>query len=103
MKQLGIVALAAYGVLVALPSLAADPIGDFYKGKTVTIIVGSEAGGPYDLYARQMARHLPRHLPGSPNVIVQNMVGGGSLQAANHVLSIAPQNGTVIAATSSNL
>jgi hypothetical protein len=103
MKQISIAAWTMCCLAAGLPAFAADPIGDFYKGKTVTIVVGSEAGGPYDLYARQMARHLPRHLPGNPNVIVQNMVGGGSLQAANHVLSIAPQNGTVIAATSSNL
>jgi tripartite-type tricarboxylate transporter receptor subunit TctC len=103
MKRFTIAICSAFCLLTALPTLAADPIADFYKGKTLYIMCGSEAGGPYDLYARQMARHLPRHLPGNPNVIVQNMVGGGSLQAANHVLSIAPQDGTVIAAISSNL
>ncbi len=69
---------------------------DFYKGKTVSITVGFPPGGGYDLYARVVARHLPRHLPGTPTVIVQNMPGAGSLNLANHLYAAAPKDGTVI-------
>src|SRR5262245_43043706 len=57
----------------------------FYKGKTIRIIVGFSAGGGFDTYARALARHLGRHIPGNPAVIVENMAGAGSLIAANHV------------------
>jgi hypothetical protein len=85
------------------PALAADPVADFYKGKTVTIVVGYAAGGAYDLYARLLARHLGKHVPGNPNVIVQNMPGAGSMSAANHVFNVAAQDGTFLAATSAVL
>ena len=77
---------------------AADPIEDFYKAKTVRIVVGYGVGGGYDAYARLIARHLGRHIPGSPTVIVQNMAGAGTLTAALHVAAIAPQDGTTIGA-----
>ena len=69
-----------------------------FAGKTITLVVGFGAGGGYDLYARLLARYLGQHIPGSPNVIVQNMEGAGGVRAANHVYSIAPKDGTVIAA-----
>jgi len=69
---------------------------DFYRGKTVSIIVGSGAGGGFDTTARLVARHIGAHIPGSPTVIVVNMPGGGGLVAANHVFSAAPKDGTVI-------
>ncbi len=71
-------------------------VADFYKGKTVRIIVGFSAGGGYDAYSRLIARHLSKHIPGSPNVIVENMTGAGSILAANHVYTVAPKDGTVI-------
>src|SRR5919112_2093320 len=88
-------ALALIGavILVAGPS-AAD---DFYKGRTINIIVGFGPGGGYDLYARMLARHLGKHIPGNPNVVVQNMEGAGGVRAANHVYNVAPKDGTVIA------
>jgi tripartite-type tricarboxylate transporter receptor subunit TctC len=73
---------------------AADAVADFYRGKTITIIVGYTAGGGYDLYARALARHMGRHLPGSPTLIVQNITGAGSLNAANHIYNVAPKDGT---------
>ena len=76
----------------------ADAVSDFYKGKTVTIVVGFSTGGIYDIWARLISRHLRRHIPGNPNVIVQNKGGAGGLTAANYVVSIAPKDGTVIAA-----
>jgi tripartite-type tricarboxylate transporter receptor subunit TctC len=75
--------------------LAAD---DFYAGKTVNVIVGYGPGGGYDLYARLVVRHLGKHIPGQPSVVVQNMEGAGSLRAANYVFGSATQGGTVIAA-----
>ena len=69
---------------------------DFYRGKTVSIIVGSGAGGGFDTTARLVARHISAHIPGTPTVIVVNMPGGGGLVAANHVFSAAPKDGTTI-------
>jgi tripartite-type tricarboxylate transporter receptor subunit TctC len=85
--------LSAMLLSVAMP-VAAD---DFYKGKTINIIVGFGPGGGYDLYARMLARHLGRHIPGNPTVVVQNMEGAGGVRAANHVYAVAPKDGTVIA------
>ena len=68
---------------------------DFYKGRTVQVIVGFSAGGGYDLYGRVLARHIGRHLPGSPAVVVQNMPGAGSVKAANYLYNVAPKDGTV--------
>ena len=75
---------------------AQAPDGDFYQGKTVSIIVGSGAGGGFDTTARLVARHITRYIPGTPTVIVVNMPGGGGLVAANHVFSAAAKDGTVI-------
>ena len=72
------------------------PAADFYRGRTVSIIVGSGAGGGFDTTARLVARHIGKHIPGNPTVIVVNMPGGGGLVAANHVFSAAPKDGTVI-------
>ena len=87
---------------VASPALA-DPLSDFYKGRTVTFLIGYPPGGAYDLYARLIARHIGRHLPGTPSVNVQNMPGAGSLSAANHVSNLAPQDGTYVVATGAAL
>jgi tripartite-type tricarboxylate transporter receptor subunit TctC len=74
---------------------AGDAVSDFYRGKTVTIIVGYSAGGGYDIYARALARHMGKHLPGNPSFIVQNLTGAGSLNAANNIYNVAPKDGTV--------
>jgi tripartite-type tricarboxylate transporter receptor subunit TctC len=73
---------------------AADAVADFYRGKTINVIVGYTAGGGYDLYARAVARHMGKHLPGNPNFIVQNITGAGSLNAANNIYNVAPKDGT---------
>src|SRR5512146_3069964 len=77
----------------SIPNDAAAADG-FYRGRTVSIIVGSGAGGGFDTTARLVARHIGRHIPGNPTVIVVNMPGGGGLVAANHVFSAAPKDGT---------
>ncbi|MEA2936794.1 MAG: hypothetical protein QOC56_298 [Alphaproteobacteria bacterium] len=81
---------------------AAQGVADFYKGKTINFIVGFGPGGGYDLYPRVFSRHFGRHIPGSPNVVVQNMDGAGSVRAANYVYAVAPRDGTVIAAVNQN-
>ena len=78
----------------AWPAYAASP-ADFYKGRTVQVVVGFTAGGGYDLYARVLARHMGKHIPGNPSVVTQNMPGAGSLKAANYLYNVAPKDGTV--------
>lgn len=73
----------------------ADPVAAFYRGKTVKIIVGYTAGGGYDTYARTLAAHIGKHIPGNPTVIVENMDGAGSIKALNYIYSAAPKDGTV--------
>ncbi len=68
-----------------------------FAGKTVRIVVGFSAGGGYDIYARELARYLGRHIPGRPTVVVQNMAGAGSLKAVNFLFNAAPRDGTVLA------
>src|SRR5262245_40698070 len=89
--------LAAVLVAAFSPPVAADPVADFYAGRQITITVGAGAGGGYDLQARLMARHIGKHIPGNPTLIVQNMPGAGSLQAANFMFNSAPADGTAIA------
>jgi tripartite-type tricarboxylate transporter receptor subunit TctC len=69
---------------------------DFYANKTITMIVGGNPGGGYDLYARALARHFPRHIPGEPSIVVQNMPGAGSVNLANHLFARAPKDGLTI-------
>ena len=83
-------------MLAAQSPLAAQGVGDFYRGKTVTLTVGYSAGGGYDTYARILARHLGKHVPGNPAVVVQNSPGAGSLKAANYLYNVAPKDGTAI-------
>jgi tripartite-type tricarboxylate transporter receptor subunit TctC len=75
----------------------ADAVEDFYRGKTINLIVGFSAGGGYDTTARILAPYLKKYLPGNPSVVVQNMEGAGSLKAANYLYNVAPKDGTAIA------
>jgi hypothetical protein len=98
-----LVALAAAALLTLPAASAADEASDFYRGKTITVVVGFGAGGGYDIYARLLAHHLGNHIAGAPNVVAQNMEGAGSVRAANYVYSVAPKDGTVIAAVNQNM
>jgi tripartite-type tricarboxylate transporter receptor subunit TctC len=93
-----IAAAAALLWLGSAPGAAQEDIARFYRGKTVSIIVGSAAGGGYDLYARLIGRHLSKHIPGNPVVVVSNMPGAASNVLASHIYNVAPKDGTVIGA-----
>lgn len=83
----------------ASPTPTADAraaVADFYRGQVVTIVVGFAPGGGFDTTARILARHLPKHIPGNPTVIVQNMEGAGSLVAANHLYNVAKPDGRTL-------
>src|SRR6266850_4503886 len=82
--------------IAALP-VSADPVSDFYRGRNVTIVIGYSVGGGYDLYARVLARHMGRHIPGNPQIVPQNMPGAGSLRVANYIYQVAPRDGTAFA------
>jgi tripartite-type tricarboxylate transporter receptor subunit TctC len=83
-------------VLVALLPLRVEAEEPFYKGKTISLIIGSNASGGYDTYGRLLGRHLGNYLPGNPNFVVQNMPGAGGIRAANHIYNVAAKDGTVI-------
>ncbi len=91
------IVIATAALVLAIGPTRADPVAEFYKGQQIKLIVGSGTGGGYDVYGRLFARHLGRHIPGRPNVIVQNMPGAGSLRATNFLANSAPKDGTTIA------
>ncbi len=101
MKALVVASACAF--LAAVQPAAADPIEDFYKGKSMRMIVHTTPGGGYDAYGRLMARHIARHIPGAPTVVAQNMPGGGGLRQANYVGNAAPKDGTILALISQGL
>ena len=84
----GVLAVAS-----AMPALAQEPS---FAGRNVTMVIGFGAGGGYDQWGRVIARHIGKHLPGKPNVVAQNMPGGGSFTAANHIYTVAPKDGSVM-------
>jgi tripartite-type tricarboxylate transporter receptor subunit TctC len=88
-------ALAGFAlVATATPSLAAE---DFYAGKQIRMLVGTDANGTYDSYGRMLAKHMGKHIPGHPTFVVQNMPGASSIKMTNYVYSAAPQDGTILA------
>ena len=94
---LGLLALAG------AQAASAQTPEEFYRGKTVRFIVGTAAGQEYDLWARMIARHLRRHIPGTPTIIVENMPGAGHVIAANYLFDIAARDGSVIGMVSRNI
>jgi tripartite-type tricarboxylate transporter receptor subunit TctC len=92
-------ALAPALALAGLPQAhAQDSVASFYRGRQVTIVVGSPPGGGFDIYARLVGRHISKYIPGNPNVIVSNMPGAASNTSLAHITNVAPRDGTVIGA-----
>src|SRR3954468_11351736 len=88
--------------LAAAPAYAQTP-GDFYKGKTINLIIPNAPGGSFDIYARLAANHLGRFIPGNPSIVAQNMPGAAGMQAANYLAGIAPKDGTTLSVLVPNI
>jgi tripartite-type tricarboxylate transporter receptor subunit TctC len=93
----------ALATTLLLWATAAFAQGDFYRGKTITLMISSSAGGGYDIMGRMLARYLPKHIPGNPRVIVTNMPGAGGIIAMNYLYRAAPKDGTYIGGVQNNL
>jgi tripartite-type tricarboxylate transporter receptor subunit TctC len=100
-----VVSLSILALALLPPSTVAfaQSVADFYRGKTITLIIATSPGGDYDLRARMLARHMSRHIPGEPAIIPRNMPGAVGLQAANWMASQAPRDGTAIHAIMQNM
>ena len=88
---------AAFASVLAATTASAQSPAEFYKGRTLELYIGYSVGGGYDLYARTIARHLAKHIPGNPTIVPKNMEGAGSLRLANWMFRVAPKDGSVIA------
>src|SRR5262245_55865464 len=88
----GLISMA--GAVVPPAAAQGEAIADFYKGKTLRIIIGYAPGGGYDIYGRVFAEFFGRYLPGNPTIVAQNMTGAGSFIAARYLYAVAPQDGT---------
>ena len=86
----------AFATAAMAPAHAADPVENFYKGKTVQVLVGFGPGGGYDLYARTLARYMGKHIPGNPTMVPQNMPGAGGVKVMNYLYNVARKDGTAI-------
>jgi tripartite-type tricarboxylate transporter receptor subunit TctC len=95
----------ALASMLVLPSTraSAESVAEFYRGKTITLYIGYGVGGGYDLFARTISKHMPRHIPGNPTVLPQNMPGASSMILANHLAKRAPKDGTAFGAVNSAL
>src|SRR5438477_9247582 len=91
-----VVALAASGAV-------AQAVADFYRGKTITMAVGTSPGGDYDLRMRMVGRYLGKYIPGNPTIVATNMPGAGQMLVANWLANVAPKDGTAIVALSQNM
>src|SRR3954468_20346558 len=87
---------AGVALLLALVPAAADPVADFYRGKTISLYVGFPPGGGYDLYARVFAPYFSRHIPGNPQIVLKTMLGGSGITAAGYMSSVTPHDGPAI-------
>lgn len=95
-RQLGHGALAVGCLCAPLAQVRADDVADFYRGRTISLVISTAPGGEYDLHGRLIGRFIGRHIPGVPTVVAQNMSGGGGLVMANYLYSVAPKDGTVL-------
>ena len=103
MKQLGSILLLWIFSMLAYPPRVAAQDQQFYQGKTIKVVVGFTSGGFYDRWSRLLVRHVPKYLPGNPEMVVQNMPGAGGMIAANHIYSVAKPDGLSIAMLSYGL
>jgi len=90
------------GALASAVPAMAQSVADFYKGKSIFLVVGSGPAGGYDVYTRALARYWSRHIPGNPNLVVQNMPGAGGITMMNYIAHIAKPDGTYIGAAFAN-
>jgi tripartite-type tricarboxylate transporter receptor subunit TctC len=95
-RSLAQIAVTLGFALVLAQHARAESVEEFYKGKTVNLLIGFSVGGGYDLYARHLARFMGKHIPGKPTIVPQNMAGAGSLRAASFLYSASPKDGTHI-------
>ena len=96
-------AVGALSLLLIVQSALAQPADDFFRGKRLTLVSSSAVGGGYDQYARLLAKHMGRHIPGEPAITVQNMVGAEGIRAANYLYTVAAQDGSVFGGVSRNI
>lgn len=94
---------AAFAVSLTALGAGKASAADFYKGKTLTVTIGSTAGGAYDWYGRTFARYIGKYIPGNPTVVAQNMPGAGGVQATRYIYATAPKDGTAVATVNSTL
>jgi tripartite-type tricarboxylate transporter receptor subunit TctC len=102
-RSLGIALTLFMLALLQSVTVSADPVADFYRGKTVRMIIGYGVGGGYDLYGRIAAEFLGRHIPGNPRLLPENMTGAGSFLAAKYLNEVAPHDGTVLGSLAQTL
>jgi len=96
MRETGAFAVLLSAISVVSPAASAQSAADFYGGKNLTLIVAAGSGGTYAVYARLLARHWKKYIPGQPNIVVQHMPGGGGIKAAGYLHNVAPRDGSVI-------
>jgi tripartite-type tricarboxylate transporter receptor subunit TctC len=101
MKVMRLAVAASFLLGSMMVSASAQDLAGFYKDRKVTVIIGNWPASAYDLYARALARHMGKHLPGNPTFLPQNMPGAGSLKAANYLYNAAAKDGSVIASFAS--
>lgn len=97
------IAISVMGAACVASNAFAEGAAEFYKGRRIELLVGSESGDGYDTYARLLTRHLGRHVPGEPSFVVKNMPGGGGRPAVNHIYSILPRDGSAFGASLRNI
>jgi tripartite-type tricarboxylate transporter receptor subunit TctC len=102
-KSLAVGVLAVALGFCAISMATADPVADFYRGKVIHLIIGGSTGSGYDLTGRLLASHMPRHIPGEPSMIVENMPGAASLIMSNHLYNRAVKDGTAMGIPNSNM
>src|SRR5437762_13400277 len=98
-----VAASVAAATTLAAARAQAQPVADFYRATTLRMLIGYGPGGGYDIYGRLVAEFLPRHLPGNPTIVTQNMPGAGSFVAAKYIYDVAPKDGTVFGSLAQTL